>query len=276
MKLKINFMSGVRMEPSEPHPDVLAAATNAEQDDPAAMTRAWLLTTHSGTLCTTAVHRDVEGYAFGSVVPFALDDRGRPFILIANIATHTANLRRDPRGSLFVSQPDVAVDPQAGWRVTLMGTWAPVPPDAPELPHLHARYRQRVDAADGYLRTHDFGFWRMTEVKKVRYIAGFGKICWFDGARLVGDADPALASAAPGAIAHMNEDHAHNLVEMCAGHHGITPERVAMTGLDRDGFYVRTERPDHTLFFPFRRDIDAGSIRTAIIDVLEQARAAVR
>lgn len=263
------------MDAPESHPDQVAAALAAKRDGPAATTRAWLLNTHSGTLCTTAVHRDIEGYPFGSVTPFALDERGRPFILIANIATHTANLRRDPRGSLFVSQPDVAGDPQAGWRVTLIGDWAPVAHDDPTLPHLHARYRQRVPDADGYLTTHDFAFWRMNRIRKVRYIAGFGKICWFAGAELERASDPSLDEAASGAIEHMNADHAHNLGEMCQGLYGIEPARAQMTDLDADGFFVRTERPDRTLFFPFLTDIGPDSLRPAVIDVLKRARRAM-
>lgn len=257
---------------SESHPDQLAAAVAAERDAPGETTRGWLLNTHSGTLCTTAVHRDIEGYPFGSVVPFALDDTGRPFILVANIATHTANLRRDPRASLFVSQPNVAGDPQSGWRVTLVGDWAPVAPHDPQMAHLHARYRQRVPAADGYLTTHDFGFWRMTAIAKVRYIAGFGKICWFDGAQLQRTTEPALADAARRAIDHMNADHTEHLGEMCRGFYGIEPAGVRMTSIDRDGFFVRTDQPDHTLFFPFLTDVRPDSLRPAVIDVLDRAR----
>ena len=41
-----------------------------------------------------------------------------------------------------------------------------------------------VPASDGYFKTHDFHFWRMKQVEQVRYIAGFGRICWFDGQEL--------------------------------------------------------------------------------------------
>ncbi|MEN0064213.1 MAG: pyridoxamine 5'-phosphate oxidase family protein [Myxococcota bacterium] len=262
------------MDASEPHPDQQAAALAAERDQPAVNTRKWLLNTYSGTLCTLAIHREVDGFPFGSVVPFALDAQGRPFILTANIAAHTANLRRDPRASLMVQQPGIDGDPQAGWRITLMGRWAAVSSDDPELPHLHARYQQRVPKAERYLETHDFAFWRMEAIRKVRYIAGFGKICWFDGARLLASSDPALEASAPGAIEHMNDDHAHNLQEMCHGLYGIEPDHVEMTALHRDGFFVRTEAPSRTLFFPFTDDVGPGSVRPAVIDVLTRARRA--
>ena len=42
---------------------------------------------------------------------------------------------------------------------------------------LEARYVERVPAAQQYRATHGFAFWRMETVAKVRYIAGFGRIC---------------------------------------------------------------------------------------------------
>mgnify|MGYP000409511744 CR=1 FL=1 len=143
--------------------EIEAAAKAAEADDPSGHARQWLLENHVATLCTTSTKRSVKGFPFGSVVPFALTPDGRPVILIANIATHTANLKADPRASLFVRQPGLEGDPQKGWRITLMGTWAPVE-SGPERDEIHARYVERVPFAEGYLATHDFGYWEMTEV----------------------------------------------------------------------------------------------------------------
>ncbi len=256
-----------------PHPDELAADLAARADDPAALTRRWLLQQSTATLCTTAVHREVEGFPFGSVVPFALDARGRPFILIAHIAAHTANLKADPRASLFVRQPDVRGDPQAGWRVTVLGRLERMPDDHEERAELHARYAARVPRVDVYEETHGFAFWRMTEIAKVRYIAGFGKICWFGGSELLREpAGGGIGEVAPGAVAHMNEDHGHNLLEMCRGHYGVDPARATMTKLEADGFFVRTEGPGRTLFFPFGEAIEGRDVRRAVIDVLKRAR----
>lgn len=257
---------------TEPHPDEVAAALNADVDDPATLTRRWLLTNHVATLCTTAVHREVAGFPYGSVVPFALDPTGRPIVLIASIAAHTKNLVADPRGSLFVRQPNTQGDPQAGWRVTLMGRFTKVPRSDPDRPALHARYLQRVPDAAGYDRMHDFDYWRMSEVVKVRYIGGFGKIRWMDGPAILTAPEPTWPEAAAGAVAHMNEDHAHNLIEMCEGHYGVRPAEASMVDLHPDGFVVRTSGPDHTLFFPFGKPIGGEDIRMAVIDVLKQSR----
>lgn len=252
--------------------EIEEAALAAQAEDPAANTRQWLLETHVATLCTTAARRGIEGAPFGSVVPFAIDAMGRPLILIASIAAHTANLKRDPRGTLFVRQPGLDGDPQRGWRVGLIGEWAPIP----ECDHeeAHARYVQRVPFADGYLATHGFQYWRLETLQAVRYIAGFGKICWVEPDDILRDPyGHGIADAAAGAIAHMNEDHAHNMVEMCTGLCGFTPESAEMTELDRTGFFVKTTGPDRTVYFPFGREIDAAALRVAVVDVLKRARA---
>ena len=248
-----------------------AAEETHPEEDPAGDARRWLLETTDGTLCTTSAKRGLEGYPFGSVVPFALTADGRPFIFTASIATHSANLRKDPRGSLFVRQPDLEGDPQKGWRITVMGRWAAVDRGDPDWPELHARYTQRVPFAEGYEQTHDFSYWRMEHVDRVRYIGGFGKICWVDGAGIL--RTPALAGAER-AVAHMNDDHVENMREMCRGLYGIDPEDARMTTLTPDGFLIATRGPERLLYFPFGREVDETGVRHAVIEVLRRARVA--
>jgi putative heme iron utilization protein len=257
------------MSAAEEHPDEIAAREAAREEDPAGDARRWLLETLAGTLCTTSVKRGLEGYPFGSVVPFALTPDGRPFIFTATIATHTANLRKDPRGSLFVRQPNLEGDPQKGWRITVMGRWQQIDRSDPDWEALHARYTERVPFADGYDQTHDFSYWRMEHVDKVRYIGGFGKICWIEGDEIL--RDPTLPGAQR-AIDHMNEDHVENMLEMCRGLYDLAPEDARMTAVTRDGFLVRTRGPERLLYFPFGREVDGAGLRVAVVDVLRRAR----
>ena len=55
-----------------------------------------------GSLSTLS--RKQPGFPFGSVMPYGLDDRGRPIFLISTMAMHTQNLQADPRASLLVTQ----------------------------------------------------------------------------------------------------------------------------------------------------------------------------
>ena len=68
----------------------------------------------TGTLATLS--RKHPGHPFASVMPYALDDRGRPLVLISSMAMHTQNLAGDARASLLVAQP-TAGDPLAAARL---------------------------------------------------------------------------------------------------------------------------------------------------------------
>ena len=57
-------------------------------------TRTQLYLGRVGTLST--VSRKQPGFPFGSVMPYALDSRGRPVFLISSMAMHTQNLQADP------------------------------------------------------------------------------------------------------------------------------------------------------------------------------------
>lgn len=268
--------------------EIDAAAEIAEQSgDPAGDVRRWLLETHNGTLCTLSVKRNLDGFPFGSVVPYAVDAQGRPFILIADIAAHTANLKKDARGTLFINDPHASGDPQTSWRVSIMGRFERILPEGSDSRHLetakvvdkdeyadlHARYLERVPAGDAYVKQHSFDYWRMEDVLKARYIAGFGRICWIDGDEILRDPmGGGLDTAASGAVAHMNEDHANNMVEMCTGLYGFTPKSAKMTSLDATGFQIETTQPNRHVFFSFGKEIDAQALRLAVIDVLKRAR----
>src|SRR5713101_5137276 len=78
-----------------------------------------------GSLSTLS--RKQPGFPFGSVMPYGLDNRGRPIFLISTLAMHTQNLQADPRASLLVTQPDASGDPLGASRVTLMGNILTIP-----------------------------------------------------------------------------------------------------------------------------------------------------
>ncbi len=237
---------------------------------PAEDVRRWLIQHHSGALGTVHSGEGMEGWPFLSVVPFALDARGQPLLQLAGIAQHTRNAKADPRVSLLVQDPSTQGDPQRGWRVTLLGTLAPV--EAAEQEEVLARFSERVPAALEYARQHDFAFYRLTPTR-VRYIAGFGRICWVDAKDVLREPLGAgLVDAAAGAVAHMNADHGSTLLEICQGLHGFTPAQAEMVALDRTGFLVRTKGPERLVHCSFGREIDAGTLRQEVIGVLKRAR----
>src|SRR5215470_1435490 len=78
-----------------------------------------------GSLSTLS--RKQPGFPFGSVMPYGLDDHGRPLFLISTMAMHTQNLQADSRASLLVTQEDTDGEPLGASRVTLVGNVHLVP-----------------------------------------------------------------------------------------------------------------------------------------------------
>ena len=64
-----------------------------------------------GSLSTQS--QKFPGFPFGSMMPYAADNFGRPVFFVSSMAMHTHNLRQDPRASLLITQPDVSGDPWA-------------------------------------------------------------------------------------------------------------------------------------------------------------------
>ncbi len=51
---------------------------------------------------STLSHKHPD-WPFGSVMPYGLDEAGRPTFLISALAMHTQHLQRDPRASLLIA-----------------------------------------------------------------------------------------------------------------------------------------------------------------------------
>src|SRR6058998_2725603 len=108
------------------------ASTGAASDQPAVpepsfaeRARTLVYLARIGSLSTLS--RKQPGFPFGSVMPYGLDDHGRPIFLISTMAMHTQNLQADPRSSLLVTQEDTEGEPLGASRVTLVGNVLPVP-----------------------------------------------------------------------------------------------------------------------------------------------------
>src|SRR5215467_11474067 len=92
-----------------------------------------------GSLSTLS--RKQPGFPFGSVMPYGLDDRGRPIFLISTMAMHTQNLQSDPHASLLVTQQDIGGDPLGAARVTVVGNVLAIP--EAEVPEARKLYLSR-------------------------------------------------------------------------------------------------------------------------------------
>src|SRR5262245_35660072 len=224
----------------------------------------------TGTLATLS--RRHPGHPFASVMPYALDVRGRPLFLISTMAMHTQNLQADPRASLLVMQ-EVAGDPLAAGRVTVMGEAVVIPAD--EIAAARTAYLARHANAAYWVDFGDFAFWRL-EVTDVYFVGGFAAMDWIGAAAYTSARVDPLADAAADIIEHMNRDHADALVTYARAYTGEAADEATMIAIDRLGFKLRLRRGDrlHAARIAFPREIrEPSDTRAVMIEMLQRARA---
>src|SRR6267378_7049423 len=223
-----------------------------------------------GSLSTLS--RRQSGFPFGSVMPYGLDDHGRPVFLISTMAMHTQNLQADPRSSLLVTQPDATGDPLGASRVTLVGNVLPVP--EPEVAEARKLYLARYANSKHWVDFEDFSFYRM-ELVDVYYVGGFGVMGWVSSSEYnLAQPDP-LVDAATGIIQHMNTHHGSSLIELAHAFAGIESEEVTMTSVDRLGFHIRFKTPDGTrgARIAFLREVhNPQEARSVVVEMVAESR----
>ena len=226
----------------------------------------------TGTLATLS--RRHAGYPFASLMPYALDQTGRPIFLISSMAVHTQNLEGDPRASLFVAEPDWSGDPLAAGRITLMGGVTPVP--AEDRAEARAAYLARHANAAYWVDFEDFAFHRL-EVEDLYFVGGFAAMDWITAtAYRAARVDP-LADVAAGILEHMNKDHPEALVTYARGLGGAPDaEAATMVAVDRLGFRLRIRSGGrlHAERIPFPEEVrSADDARRVLIRMLQDLRA---
>jgi hypothetical protein len=223
-----------------------------------------------GSLSTLS--RKQPGFPFGSVMPYSLDEHGRPIFLISTMAMHTQNLNPDPRASLLVTQSNAEGDPLGASRVTLLGNVIPVA--EPELERTRKLYLERYENSKHWVGYEDFSFYRM-EVVDVYYVGGFGVMGWVAAAEYGSALPDPLADAMAGIIEHMNADHKHSLVLLVRRSAGVEAEEATMTFVDRLGFHVRLKTAEGVrgARIAFLREVRSPSeTRSVLVEMVEQAR----
>jgi putative heme iron utilization protein len=223
-----------------------------------------------GTLSTLS--RKQSGFPFGSVMPYGLDETGRPVFLISTMAMHTQNLQADPRSSLLVTQPDASGDPLGASRVTLLGNVFPIPES--EVAEARKLYLARYTNSKNWVDFEDFSFYRM-DVMDVYYVGGFGVMGWVSATEYYQAQPDPLAGVAADIIQHMNTDHGEALKLLAVTLSGIESQEATMTSVDRLGFHVRLKTPDGArgARIAFSREVGSSAeARSVLIDMVAQAR----
>lgn len=223
-----------------------------------------------GSLSTLS--RKQPGFPFGSVMPYGLDDHGRPIFLISTMAMHTQNLQADPHASLLVTQEDTEGEPLGAARVTLLGNVLPVP--QPELAEARKLYLERHANSKYWVDFEDFSFYRM-DVVDVYYVGGFGVMGWVSARDYDHSQPDPLADSMAEIIQHMNADHKDALIMLARTFAHIDSAEATMTAVDRLGFHLRLKTPDGVrgARIALLQEVrDATETRKVLVEMVKQAR----
>jgi putative heme iron utilization protein len=223
-----------------------------------------------GSLSTLS--RKQAGFPFGSVMPYGVDDHGRPLFLISTMAMHTQNLQADPRASLLVTQDDGDGDPLGAARITLVGNVLPLP-DA-EVAEARKLYLARHANSKYWVDFEDFSFYRM-DVGDVYYVGGFGVMGWVSATDYDRSQPDPLAESMAEIIQHMNADHKDALVLLARKFAHVESQEATMTAVDRLGFHARMKTRDgiRGARIAFVREVSSpAEARGVLVEMVQQAR----
>jgi putative heme iron utilization protein len=244
-----------------------------QSPEPSYAERARTLVEQGRTGMLSTLSRRHPGHPFGSVMPYATDDGGRPLFLISTLAMHTQNLGADPRASLLVAEPSTAEDPLALGRITLMGTAGHVPPS--DQATARSAYLARHPNASNWVDFEDFAFWRL-ELVDIYWVGGFGAMDWLRVADYAAARPDPLAGAAPDILEHMNQDHGDALLTFARVLGGEEADEARMVGVDRLGFKLRLRSSSglRGCRIAFPREIStSAACREVLIEMLRDCRA---
>ena len=223
-----------------------------------------------GSLSTLS--RKQAGFPFGSVMPYGLDDRGRPLFLISTMSMHTQNLQSDPRASLLVTQDDGGGDPLGAARVTLVGNVLPLPES--EVAEARQLYLARYANSKYWVDFEDFSFYRI-DVVDVYYVGGFGVMGWVSAFEYDHSQPDPLADSMAEIIQHMNADHKDALVLLAREFARVESQEATMTSVDRLGFHVRLKTPDgmRGARIAFLQEVkNPAETRKVFVEMVQQTR----
>ena len=224
------------MEAATPrqHASTTAAGPQLPEPTYAERVRTLLSLTSIATLSTLS--RKHVGFPFGSLMPYALDDAGRPIFLISNMAMHTQNLKADPRASLFVEQTGADGDPLGAARATLIGHVEFVPQE--DIASVREQYLARHPNSSYWVDFADFNFFRLQPID-LYYVGGFGVMGWVEASDYEHASSDPLAEASAGILSHMNADHVDSMILLARTHANLVASEATMTSVDRLGFSLR-------------------------------------
>jgi putative heme iron utilization protein len=214
-------------------PNRLPESAHPPEDfNPIAVAKELLRVIRAGALAT--IDRNT-GHPFSSLVNVATDADGSPLILVSRLSTHTANIEVDPRASILLASAGKG-DPLAHPRLTVLGTFASIEPDAPGAVRIRRRFLSRHPKARLYAGFADFRFWRL-QILSAHLNGGFARAADLKAGDVMTDLAGAseIVEIEESAVEHMNADHRDAVRLYATKLSGQTDGAWEVTGIDPDG-----------------------------------------
>ncbi len=228
--------------------------------------RQLMRSSRSASLSTALASAD--GWPYASLVTVAIDTDGAPLLLFSELSDHTRNLKADGRAALLFERASRHANPQRGPRVSVLGRIRPT-----RIPEHARRFLDMHPEAEMYAGFGDFGFYRMS-IDRAHWVGGFARAQWLSGRFVAADAKAAkaIAAAAPGIIAHMNDDHADAVENYATRLLGRSGGGWRMIGVDPDGADLALEGRRARLGFDEMAE-NVADVRDRLVQMAAQARA---
>lgn len=248
----------------------LTDAHPAPRRSPAEEARTLVAQTNVATLASLTDGGD----PWASFVTYGALADGSPVLCVSRLAEHGRNLAADPRASLAVVQPDPPGDPLASARVTLAGVARR--PGGDDLVAAREAHLSAVPAAHVYIDFTDFTLW-VLEVERARWVGGYGRMDSADADAYRSASPDPVASAAAGAVAHLNDDHADALLAMAQALGGFPDATAARCdGADRYGLDLQLDTPRGQAITRVgfaEANTAPDGLRAATVELTQRARA---
>jgi len=228
--------------------------------------RQLMRSSRSASLSTALASAD--GWPYASLVTVAIDTDGAPLLLFSELSDHTRNLKADGRAALLFERASRHANPQRGPRVSVLGRIRPT-----RKPEHARRFLDMHPEAEMYAGFGDFGFYRMS-IDRAHWVGGFARAQWLSGRFVAANAKAAkaIAAAAPGIIAHMNDDHADAVENYATRLLGRSGGGWRMIGVDPDGADLALEGRRARLGFDEMAE-NVAQVRDRLVQMAGQARA---
>lgn len=225
-------------------------------DEQAQAARQLLAGTYRAVLSTHSL--DLEGFPFGSVVPYVCGRDGLPLLLLSHLSQHTKNLVADARCGFTVVEHGIGDVQQLG-RLSGMGRISPLE-DSIDAERYFAYFPQ----SRMYFEELNFHFFRFVP-ERFHWNGGFATARWFSPERIV-HANLFDVATEQRICGHMNDDHADAVRGYLGERLAADADPVCMCGIDGEGMDLRSG--DVLFRVPFVRSIsDAKGAREILVEM---------